>query len=100
MFCQFSDIILAISLHTVHVFTKLDHYLLWDKMGKNDKILASTLKQVSKSVVLNRGVGAAKRCQGCHQILNLLSFINVLLHKVPHFVTFNQVRVPPFFQAL
>ncbi len=51
--------------------------------------------QFSRAVVSNRGAaayqGAAKRCQGCHQIQNYC----LLLHKVPPNYYFKQLGVPP-----
>ncbi len=39
----------------------------------------------------------AKRCLGCRQIWNSYLFIDVLLHRAPKFVFFNQLMVPPIF---
>ncbi len=52
-------------------------------------------------VIPNRGAaahkGAAKRCQGCRQVLNYCLFIDILLHEVSLNFHFNELGMPPIF---
>jgi len=59
--------------------------------SKSDKSMYFCKKNVkTRSVVPNRVAaahkGAVKSCQGCHQILNLLLFLVLLLLRVPQIV--------------
>ncbi len=78
------------------------HSMISRKVGSVRNIIY--LKMQSVVVSGNHGldqwfptVGAAKRCQGCRQILNYSHFNDILLHKVLQNCHFNHLGVPPNF---